>query len=404
MSKKTGVNKMPKKSHEIKLTEEEVEILRTITHKGSKNSARTILHANILLKSNENRPETKKKVREIAEMFDISPNTVNEVRKTYAEAGMEGALKRKTRLSPPNISKITGEFEAQAIAAALSPAPKGHANWTLRLLAEHCMEKKYIVSISHTAIGELLNTNEVKPHLSKYWCIPKENDSHFVAHMEDILGIYQKPYNSKIPVICMDEKPIQLIGEVYERLTAKPLRTDSDTGLLKHGELEKIDYQYERCGVASIFVFTEPLAGWRYVKALSKRTKGDFAMMIKEIGDTFYPDVERLILVADNLNTHNISSFYEAFPPKTAYRLAQKFEFHYTPIHGSWLNIAECELSSLAVQALAKNRIDSVGLLNEILSHWQNDRNLRQKGVNWHFTSDDARIKLNRLYPKPIFL
>jgi hypothetical protein len=301
------------------------------------------------------------------------------------------------------MSKITGEFEAQLIAAALSPAPKGRANWTLNLLAEHCMEKKYIVSISHTAIGELLNTNEVKPHLSKYWCIPKENDAHFVAHMEDILGIYQKKYNPAIPVICMDEKPIQLLDEVRERVSAKPLRTDPYTGLPKRGELEKIDYQYERCGTASIFVFCEPLAGWRYVKALETRRKGDFAKMVREISDTFYPDIDKAILIADNLNTHNISSFYEAFEPNTAYRLAQKFEFRYTPKHGSWLNIAESELSSLAVQALGNQRINSIELLNDILFDWQSDRNARQKGVNWQFTADDARIKLKRLYPNPIF-
>jgi hypothetical protein len=265
------------------------------------------------------------------------------------------------------------------------------------------MEKNYIVSISHSAIGELLNTNEVKPHLSKYWCIPKENDAHFVAHMEDVLGIYQRPYNPKIPVLCMDEKPVQLLNETIERINAKPMRTDPDTGLVKPGELEKIDYQYERCGVASIFVFTEPLAGWRYMEALSRRTKVDFAFMIKKISDTFYPDIDNIILINDNLNTHNMSSFYEAFEPETAYRLANKFEFHHTPKHGSWLNIAECELSSLALQALGNRRINSVELLNEIISDWQTDRNARQKGVNWQFTNDDARIKLVRLYPKPIF-
>jgi hypothetical protein len=126
-------------------------------------------------------------------------------------------------------------------------------------------------------------------------------------------------------------------------------------------------------------------------------------MMVKKISDTFYPDIERMILVADNLNTHNISSFYEAYPPNVAYHLAQKFEFHHTPLHGSWLNIAECELSSLAVQALKNQRIHSVELLNEILHDWHTDRNLRQKGVNWQFTADDARIKLKRLYPDPIF-
>ena len=265
------------------------------------------------------------------------------------------------------------------------------------------MEYKYIISISHSTIGEMLNSNEVKPHLSKYWCIPKENDAHFVAHMEDILGIYQREYNPEIPVICMDEKPIQLLDEIRQRVNAKPLRTDPDTGLLKPGELEKIDYQYERCGTASIFVFCEPLAGWRYMKALNTRKKGDFAMMVREVSDSFYSHVDKAILISDNLNTHNMSSFYEAFEPNTAYQLAQKFEFHYTPKHGSWLNIAESELASLALQALGGNRINSIEQLNDILLKWHSDMNTRQKGVNWQFTADDARIKLKRLYPSPIF-
>jgi transposase len=393
---------MPTNKYKVELSETEVAKLKEITQKG-KSSARKIMHANILLKTNVGNVQAVRSVREIAEILEISPNTVNAVKKTYAEYGIDAALERKTQITPSVASKITGDFEAQVIATALSPVPKGRANWTLRLLAEHCMEKKYIVSISHTAIGEMLNTNEVKPHLSKYWCIPKENDAHFVAHMEDILGIYQRPYNPKIPVICMDEKPVQLLDEIYERISAKPLRTDPDTGLIKHGELEKIDYKYERCGVASIFVFCEPLKGWRYLKALETRKKGDFAMMVKEISDTFYPDTDSIIFVSDNLNTHNISSFYEAYPPAVAYSLAQKFEFRRTPKHGSWLNIAECELSSLAVQALGNRRINSVGLLNEIISDWQSDRNLRQKGVNWQFTNDKARINLHRLYPKPIF-
>jgi len=394
---------MPEIKYKVELTIEEMQKLKEITHNGSKNSAKTIMHANILLKSNKNGNEVNRNVREIAEIFDISPNTVNEVRKTYAMGGLEAALERKTRLTPSVASKITGDFEAQVIAMSLSPAPNGYANWTLRLLTEQCMERKYILSISHTAIGEMLNTNEVKPHLSKYWCIPKENDAHFVAHMEDVISIYHRAYNPKIPVICMDEKPIQLLDEIRDRVTAKPLRTEPDTGLVKHGELEKIDYQYERCGVASIFVFCEPLAGWRYITALNTRTKGDFAMITKKIIDTFYPKVDKIILIADNLNTHNTSSFYEAFPPQIAFQLAQKVEFHYTPIHGSWLNIAECELSSLAVQALGNKRVNSVDLLNEILVAWQSDRNSRQKGVNWQFSNEDARIKLKRLYPTPIF-
>ena len=394
---------MAETKYTIKLSEEEIKKLKEITHKGAKNTAKTILHANILLKSNESKIETARSVREIAEIFEVSPNTVNEVKKIYTQEGIEAALNRKSRITAPNAAKITGDFEAQVIATALSPAPVGRAKWTLRLLAEHCMEKNYIVSISHTAIGELLNSNEIKPHLSKYYCIPKENDAHFVAHMEDVISIYHRKYNAKIPVICMDEKPIQLLDDLYERINAKPLRIDPDTGLVKHGELEKIDFQYERCGVSSIFVFCEPLAGWRYMEGFATRKKGDFAMITKRIIDNFYPDADKIILVADNLNTHNVSSFYEAFPPKIAFELSQKVEFHYTPKHCSWLNIAESELGSMAIQALGNRRINSLESLNELLAAWQSDRNARQKGVKWQFTNEKARIKLERLYPTPLF-
>lgn len=146
------------------------------------------------------------------------------------------------------------------------------------------------------------------------------------------------------------------------------------------------------------------MGGWRHTVALETRKKGDFAVMMNEISQIYYPDVEKIILVADNLNTHTPASFYEAFPPETAYNLAQKFEFHYTPKHGSWLNIAENELSSLSIQCLGDRRINSVVELNEIMSAWETDRNSRQKGVNWHFTAEDARIKLKRLYPTPLFL
>ena len=394
---------MPRQLYEVILNTEEIARLIDITHKGANHSARVIMHANILLKTNDGDFTRKKDNREIAEIFSVSPTTVNQIRKTYVSEGLEAALNRKTRITPPVLSKITGDFEAQVIATALSPAPKGKARWTLQLLAEHCMEKQYIVSISHTAIGGMLNTNEVKPHLSKYWCIPKGSDASFVMHMEDVLGIYKREYNPQIPVICMDEKPIQLLDEIRERISAKPLRIDPDTGIYKPGEAEKIDAEYVRCGTASIFMFTEPLGGWRHVIARENRKKGDYAYMMRQISDTYYPDVEKVILISDNLNTHNATSFYEAFPPETACRLTRKFEYHYTPKHGSWLNIAESELSSLARQCLGNQRINSVGELNEILTAWEVDRNTRQKGVNWHFSAEDARIKLKRLYPTPIF-
>ena len=150
-------------------------------------------------------------------------------------------------------------------------------------------------------------------------------------------------------------------------------------------------------------MFTEPLGGWRHVVARERRTKGDFAYMMKLISDKYYPDVERIVIVSDNLNTHSAASFYEAFSPDVAYQLMQKYEFHHTPKHGSWLNIAESELSSLARQCLGNKRISSLPELNELLSDWELDRNTRQKGVNWRFGTEDARIKLKRLYPTPIF-
>lgn len=394
---------MPKLSYTVTLTDDEIEKLKSLTHKGAGESARTIMHANILLFTNDGLGEKKKGVRETAELFDISPNTVNHVRKLYVTNGLDVALTRKTRLTPPHISKITGDFEAQVIAAALGPAPKGRARWTLRLLAEYCTEKEYIVSISHSAVGDMLNTNQVKPHLSKYWCTPKERDAEFVLNMEDVLSIYKREYNPQIPVICMDEKPVQLLDEIRERVAAKPLSSDPETGLPKPGTVEKIDSEYVRCGTASIFMFTEPLGGWRHTIALKTRKKCDFALLMREVSERYYPDVDKILLIADNLNTHNPATFYEAFEPSIAYALAQKFEFHYTPKHGSWLNIAETELSSLSIQCLGNQRTKSIDELNEILSAWEVDRNTRQKGVNWQFTEEDARIKLKRLYPTPVF-
>lgn len=168
---------------------------------------------------------------------------------------------------------------------------------------------------------------------------------------------------------------MQLLGEIRERISAKPVHIDPDTQILKAGYCEKIDSEYVRCGTASIFMFTEPLGGWRHAYALEHRTKGDYANMMLKIADEFYPSCERIIIVSDNLNTHGKASFYEAFSPQTAYRLSQKFEMHYTPKHGSWLNIAETELIALTMQCLGNRRIQSLEELNETISDWEKDRN-----------------------------
>lgn len=394
---------MPKRKYDVILSPAEEHFLKSITRAGKNYTAREILHAQVLLHSNDADQDAKQSNKEIAAWLGISATTVNAIRRAYAESGLDAALHRKTRVAPPVAAKITGDVEARIIATALGPAPDGYSRWTLRLLAEYCQEKEYVVEISHTRIGELLNSNELKPHLSEYWCIPKQNDPFFVANMEDVLSIYQRPYDRQVPVICMDEMPIQLLGEVRERICARPIHTDPETELPKPGYSEKIDYEYKRCGTASIFMFTEPLGGWRHAIAQPTRTRLDWAQMMRRVADEYYPDRDRIILVSDNLNTHTPAAFYEAYSPETAFRLSQKFEMHHTPKHGSWLNMAETELSALSMQCVGKTRTDKLEDLNEMLAAWEQDRNRKQIGVNWQFTTRDARIKLRRLYPKPIF-
>jgi len=218
------------------------------------------------------------------------------------------------------------------------------------------------------------------------WCIPPEQNAAFVACMEDVLDVYGRPYDENCPVICMDEKPYQLLGEVRSPISVKP------------GAPKREDNEYKRNGTCSIFMFTEPLAGWRYAHARERRTKIDWALEIKELLTVHYPNAPKVCLVMDNLNTHTISSLYEAFPPVEARELAKRLEIHYTPKHGSWLNIAEIELSFLSRQCLDK-RIDILDVLNDNVFAWSLKRNSCVKCVDWQFTTVDARIKLKRLYP-----
>ena len=220
------------------------------------------------------------------------------------------------------------------------------------------------------------------------WCIPPKQNAAFVANMEDVLSVYERAYNEDYPVVCMDEKPFQLLDERYAPI---PM---SNSNII-----EKYDCEYERKGTCSIFLFTEPLAGWRHCQALPKRTRMDWANQIKWLLDEQYPDVKKVVLVMDNLNTHGTHSLYDTFPPEDAFRLSQRLEIHYTPKHGSWLNIAEIELSAMTIQCLGKRRIPSIDLLNNELFAWHSNRNKNQKSVVWQFTADDARIKLLHLYP-----
>ena len=205
--------------------------------------------------------------------------------------------------------------------------------------------------------------------------------------MEDVLEVYARPYDPKLPVLCMDESSMQLIGEVQKPIPAAP------------GHANLVDDEYVRNGVANIFIEIEPLAGKRKVKITERRTQLDWAHFIKEMLEERYADAKKVILVMDNLNTHNIASLYLAFPPEEARSLANRLEIHYTPKHGSWLNIAEIELSVLKRQCLSV-RIDCIEKMRKKVSSWNSDRNNRQTKVDWQFKTDSARIKLKRLYPK----
>lgn len=215
--------------------------------------------------------------------------------------------------------------------------------------------------------------------------IPPDQNSDFIAHMEMVLDVYRQPYNPEFPVVCMDESPRQLIKETKQPISAYP------------GSLAKFDYEYERCGVCNIFLANEPLAGKRFVKITERKTKQDWANFIEDILD-IYQNAKKIILVVDNLNTHKPGSLYEVFAPEKAKRIWDRFEFVYTPKHGSWLSMAEIELNVLNGQCLSR-RIDNISTVIQECNAWQKHRNNTNAKINWQFTAKDARIKLKRLYP-----
>lgn len=216
--------------------------------------------------------------------------------------------------------------------------------------------------------------------------IPPGADAGFVCAMEDTLEVYARPYDPLRPQVCLDECGKQLVAETRHPLPPEP------------GQVERFDYEYERCGTANLFMLFEPLAGTRHVKVTDRRTAVDFAEVIRDLLDVHYPHAEKIVLVMDNLNTHKLASLYQAFPAEEARRLIERLEIHHTPKHGSWLNMAEIELSALATQCLDRRIADPETLAREVAA-WQESRNRAGNTVNWRFTTQDARIKLKRLYP-----
>jgi transposase len=222
--------------------------------------------------------------------------------------------------------------------------------------------------------------------LKEQWCIPKEKNAEFVCAMEDVLEVYHRPHDPKRPQVCFDEGTKQQTKETHLPLPTQP------------GSIAKYDYEYERNGTSNLFVFFAPLESWRHIKVTDQRTMVDFAYCMRDLVDIHFPEAEKIVLVMDNLNTHKFASLYEAFEPEEARRIIEKLEIHYTPKHGSWLNMAEIELSVLQRQSLKVRIPDQATLVEKVIA-WQNRRNASKSTINWRFTTEDARIKLHRLYP-----
>ena len=366
------------------LTDEERNHLRQLMAAGAA-PARKLMHARILLKADHS-PEGAGWVDErIAEAVEASQPTVARVRKQSVEEGLEAALNRR----PPRREyqrKLDGEHEARLSALACSEPPQGQVRWSLRLRADKLVELEIIDSVASQTVGRLLKKNELNPHLRTQWCIPPHQSAEFVWRMEEVLAVYTRPCDPRYPPVCLDE-----VSQPVLRDTRAPLP-------LQPGQGQRVDYESARGGVMNRFLFCEPLQGQRWLEVTERRTKVDWAHQIKALVDVPYPDAQRLVLVMDNLNTHTLAARYEAFPPVEAKRLAGKLAIHYTPKHGSWLNMAEIELRVLSRQCLDRRVPNRATLAAEVVA-WQARRTATGGAIDWRFTTADARITLKRLYP-----
>jgi hypothetical protein len=256
----------------------------------------------------------------------------------------------------------------------------------LTLLAERLVELKLVDTIARETVRQTLQQNELKPWLKREWKIPPKANAGFVAQMEDVLDIYAGPADPTRPLVCFDESNKEQHIEVIEPLP------------MEQGQPQRYESTYERNGVSNLFMFFAPLHNWRHVKVTDRRTNADWAQCMKDLVDIHFPDAEKIVLVQDNLSTHTPAALYSAFAPEEAKRIWDRLEFHYTPKHGSWLNMAEIELSVLSRQCL-KRRIPNQPSLKREVAAWETGRNSKQATVHWRFTTADARIKLAKLYP-----
>jgi len=367
------------KKYIVTLSESEQEMLKALIASGTQR-VRKVTHAHILLKAHAEWSD-----QQISQALHASIPTIERVRQRFVEDGIEQALNPRPT-SRKYTALLDGAQEAHLVALACSQPPAGHRRWTLRMLASQMIRLEYVETLSHETVRQVMQDNELKPWRKKEWCIPPQHNAAFVYHMEDVLDLYHRPVDPLRPVVCFDETPVQLVRETRQSI---PLQT---------GQPERYDYEYRRQGTANLFMFFAPLHNWRHVKVTAQRTKVDWAWCMHDLVYQHFPQAERCIVVEDQLNTHTPAALYEVFSPAEAKRILDRLEFHFTPKHGSWLNMAEIEFSVLSRQCLAGYIPDQATLERETLA-WETERNSNKATVEWRFTTDDARIKLKRLYP-----
>ncbi|MGB9055111.1 MAG: IS630 family transposase [Pseudolabrys sp.] len=373
------------KRYVVRLNADERERLEALIRKG-KSPAQRLLKARILLKADVSEAGEGWSDSRIIKALETSVSMVYRVRKQLVEEGLEAVLSRKQRATPAVPPIFDGEKEAKLIALACSKPPKGRTRWTLRLLENKVVELGIVDRASDSTIGRTLKKTPLKPHRRQCWVIPPKANSAFVAAMEDVLAVYTRPRDPDCPLVCLDETSKQLLAE-----TRVPIP-------MKAGRSARFDYEYERNGTANLFMMFAPLEGWRRVKVTDRHTAVDYAHVLKDLADIHFPRARTIVLVQDNLNIHSKASLYEAFPAAEARRLVERFEWHYTPKHGSWLNLAESELGVLSSQCLDRRIPDKQTLIDEVAA-WEQERNTNHAKASWHFTTSKARVKLKLLYP-----
>jgi transposase len=347
---------------------------------GGKHAARKLKRAQILLAADAGAGE-----EEIARNVGVGGSTVYRTKRRFVLGNLEAALTEEPR--PGMNRKLSGEEEALLVATACSTPPAGRARWTLELLADELVKLTEHTSLSRETVRRRLAENALKPWRKDMWCIPQV-DAEYVARLEDVLDLYAEEPDPKHPVVCFDESPVQLIGEVRPPIPAAP------------GQLERYDCEYKRNGTANLFVFLNVHQPWRKIKVTESRAAVDFAACMRDLADVHFPKAERIRIVLDNLSTHSAGALYQAFPAPEARQLLRRLEFHYVPKHASWLNMVEIEIGVLAGQCLDR-RIETIEQLTAETAAWEQQRNAANARIKWMFTTDKARAKMGRAYPQP---